>query len=96
MTRKRSPFIDLVPDPLTGGLKVLKGSVGTSMDMGGRPDPLRKLGVISLPKHNPEHWMPSQVEEQLTEEETTAIYEKIKNLGSVPEKEIHIALPGKG
>ena len=93
MTRKRSTFIDLVPDPLTGGLKVLKGSIGTSMDMGGKPDPLSKLGVISLPADKPADWMPSHVKRQLTEEEYEAIYEKVKDLESVPEKEIQIALP---
>ena len=37
--------------------------------------------------------MPLQVQQQLTDREVRAIYEKIKDLEAVPEKEIHIALP---
>ncbi len=91
----KQTFIDLVPDSLSDGWKVvrvIKGEIGMSMRVE-TLKPLKEIGEISLPKWSPLHWMPLQVQQQLTDREVRAIYEKIKDLEAVPEKEIHIALP---
>ena len=90
----KTTFIDLVPDPLSDGWKVvrvIKGEIGISMSPE-KLEPLKEIGEISLPKWNPLDWMSLQVREQLTNEEESAIYEKIKDLEAVPEKEIHVQI----